>query len=189
MTPAKHLTLTLPSIAVVCLAVVFSAFFAPVVISVPADYLAKRKALIQSEQRIQTGGTSQTLNPLERLVDKLLMTEKKKIIEAARLNGSDFFVRHNFLNVSARAAMEATKAFQILKKMPKGNHFRFTFQILKKMPKGNHFMFTFQILTKMPKGNHFRFHYILLHVTGYWEPYKDPICWIVQVTRFVGLYR
>ena len=64
MTPAKHLTLTLPSIAVVCLAVVFSAFFAPVVISVPADYLAKRKALIQSEQRIQTGGTSQTLNPV-----------------------------------------------------------------------------------------------------------------------------
>ena len=156
MTPAKHLTLTLPSIAVVCLAVVFSAFFAPVVISVPADYLAKRKALIQSEQRIQTGGTSQTLNPLERLVDKLLMTEKKKIIEAARLNGSDFFVRHNFLNVSARAAMEATKAFQILKKMPKGNHFRFTFQILTKMPKGNRFRFTFQILNKMPKGNHFR---------------------------------
>ena len=188
MTPARHLTLTLPSIAVACLAV-FSAIFVPAVMSIPADYLAKRTALIQSEQRSQTGGTSQTLNPLERLVDKLLMTEKKKLIEAARLNGSDFFVRHNFLNTSARAAMEATKAFQILKKMPKGNHFRFTFQILTKMPKGNHFRFTFQILTKMPKGNHLRFHYRLLHVIGYWEPYEDPICWILQVTRFVGLYR
>ena len=156
MTPARHLTLTMPSIAVACLAVVFSAIFVPAVISVPADYLAKRTALIQSEQKSRTGASGQTLDSAERLVDKLLMTEKKKLIEAARLNGSDFFVRHNFLNASARAAMEATKAFQILKKMPKGNHFRFTFQILTKMPKSNRFRFTFQILNKTPKGNHFR---------------------------------
>ena len=48
------------------------------------------------------------------------MEEKRRLIEGARLNGSDFPARHNFLNRTARAAMEATRAFRIIRQMPKG---------------------------------------------------------------------
>ena len=120
-----HLTLTSPNIAVVCFAVVFSAIFVPAVMSAPADYVAKRNALIHSEQALRTGGSDHSLNPKERIVNDILMQEKRRLIESARLNSSDFVARQNFLNATARAAMEATKAFQIIKKMPKGNSFKF----------------------------------------------------------------
>ena len=107
--------------AVVCFAVIFSAIFVPTVISVPADYVARRQALILSEQGQRTGGTSQNLNHNERIVDSILMEEKRRLIEASRLNGSDFATRYNFLNVTSRTAMEATKAFQIIQQMPKGS--------------------------------------------------------------------
>ena len=122
---SPRLTLTSPNIAVVCFALVFSAIFVPAVMSVPADYVAKRNALIHSEQALQTGGTNHSLTPKELIVNGILMQEKRRLIEASRLHGSDFVARHNFLNVTARAAMEATKAFQIIKKMPKGNSFKF----------------------------------------------------------------
>ena len=122
---SPRLTLTSPNIAVVCFALVFSAIFVPAVMSVPADYVAKRNALIHSEQALQTGGTNHSLTPKELIVNGILMQEKRRLIEAARLNSSDFVARHNFLNATARAAMEDTYAFQIIKKMPKGNSFKF----------------------------------------------------------------
>jgi hypothetical protein len=48
--------------------------------------------------------------------------EKRAFIEAARTNGSDFTARHNFM--LAKAEIETTKAFSIIKRMPKGQtHF------------------------------------------------------------------
>ena len=122
---SPRLTLTSPNIAVVCFALVFPGIFVPAVMSAPADYLSKRNALIQSEQLLRTGGAGQSLSTNERVVNDILMQEKRRLIEAARLNSSDFVARHNFLNATARAAMEDTYAFQIIKKMPKGNSFKF----------------------------------------------------------------
>lgn len=85
-----------------------------------ADYLAKRKALLLEEQSMRIGGTGGTLTPEEREVDGLMMAEKRQLIEAAKINGSDFPASHSFLNQTARLAMEATEAFKIIRRMPKG---------------------------------------------------------------------
>jgi hypothetical protein len=69
---------------------------------------------------IHSGGDGSALSPAEQAVDQMLMQEKRAIIEAARLNGSTFNAMYSFLNQTSKAAMEATKAFQIIKNMPKG---------------------------------------------------------------------
>ena len=93
------------------------------VVSMPAEYAQLRQSVISREQERRVGGyNSQDLNMTseERTVDNQLLQEKRQIIEAARLNGSDFPAAHNFM--TSRSRMESTKAFQIIKKMPKGRH-------------------------------------------------------------------
>lgn len=84
----------------------------------PADYLATRKEIINLEQSLRTGGNGSTLSPDEILVNKLIMTEKQKIIDDSRINGSSFPPRNNF--ITSRAAMENTVSFKVISKMPKG---------------------------------------------------------------------
>lgn len=111
--------LQLPKHAV-CVAAIFCTLCLSDVTSVPAEYLESRRALIQSEQALRIGGSGSGLSPDERRVDELLMREKRALMEAARLNGSDFAARHNFLDAAVREAMENTTAFHIIRRMPKG---------------------------------------------------------------------
>ncbi|KAK7098720.1 hypothetical protein V1264_002960 [Littorina saxatilis] len=116
---ADRLTTRPGWMSVVCL-LGLAAILIHCVTAIPADYAAKRAALIKAEKSLRTGGTGSSLSHDEQIVDKILMLEKRKLIEATRLNGSNFAARYNFLNMTARADMEATRGFQIIKKMPKG---------------------------------------------------------------------
>ena len=116
----QHTTTMTPMSVIAALVVVMTTMTMSDVSGVPADYQAQRTALLQEEHNARLGGSGAALNADERVVDRLLMEEKRRLIEGARLNGSDFPVRHNFLNRTARAAMEATRAFRIIRQMPKG---------------------------------------------------------------------
>lgn len=101
-------------------AILFCTLRLHTVTSVPAEYLQWRESLIQSEAAQRIGGDGSDLNADERKVNELMLSEKKKLIESSRLNGSDFAPRHNFLDQKARRSMERTKSFQIIQQMPKG---------------------------------------------------------------------
>lgn len=104
--------------SVVWSSVLFVVCCATVTLSVPSDYDKVRKALINAELSMQIGGNGSTLSLREQALDRFMLQEKRKIMEAARVNGSYFPAGYNFL--TSRAAMEATASFQIIRNMPKG---------------------------------------------------------------------
>nr|KAG5701004.1 hypothetical protein BaRGS_022715 [Batillaria attramentaria] len=89
-----------------------------VTFSIPPDYARVRRALIDAELAMQIGGNGSDLSPLEQKLNGVMLDEKKKIVEAARVNGSYFPAGYDFL--SSRAAMETTMSFKIIQQMPKG---------------------------------------------------------------------
>lgn len=86
--------------------------------SIPPDYARARQALIDAEAALQVGGNGSNLSPSEERVNRIMLDEKKKIIESARVNGSYFPAGFNFL--VSKAAMEKTTSFKIIQQMPKG---------------------------------------------------------------------
>ena len=50
----------------------------------------------------------------------MIMAEKRALIEASRVNGTDFAASHSFMDPKVRLAIEQSKTYQILRKMPKG---------------------------------------------------------------------
>nr|KAG5693874.1 hypothetical protein BaRGS_009930 [Batillaria attramentaria] len=58
----------------------------------------------------------------EQLVDKVLLQEKRRMVEAARLHGADYPGRSDFLERSAmaRTVQNTSTAYSIIKNMPKG---------------------------------------------------------------------
>lgn len=89
-----------------------------VAVSIPSDYARLRQALIQAETALQIGGNGSSLSPDEQRVNRVLLADKSKIMEAGRLNGSYFPAGVDFL--TSRAAMETTTSFTIIRRMPKG---------------------------------------------------------------------
>ncbi|KAK7479394.1 hypothetical protein BaRGS_00029386 [Batillaria attramentaria] len=88
----------------------------------PVYYQRERDALIAAEQKLRIGGTGSSLSGQEQLVDKVLLQEKRRMVEAARLHGADYPGRSDFLERSAmaRTVQNTSTAYSIIKNMPKG---------------------------------------------------------------------
>ncbi|PVD33537.1 hypothetical protein C0Q70_04794, partial [Pomacea canaliculata] len=89
-----------------------------VVVAMPTRRdLQRRKVLQDQEMSLWVGGSGEGLNDREKLVDKLIVEEKKRLITSARLNKAPFPPRDNFF--LSRAEMETTTAFKVIREMPK----------------------------------------------------------------------
>nr|KAG5693871.1 hypothetical protein BaRGS_009927 [Batillaria attramentaria] len=88
----------------------------------PVLYELERKAIIDAEQRIRIGGTGSSLSGQEQLVDKILLQEKRRMVEAARLQSEDYPGRRDFLLPTAmiRQIRNSSTAYNIIQRMPKG---------------------------------------------------------------------
>ncbi|XP_076472051.1 adenosine deaminase AGSA-like [Babylonia areolata] len=82
-----------------------------------SDYDRQRNHALLTERTQRPGGFGNhvVLTPQELVVDKLLLRDKRRAMEAARVQGAEFPI--NFL--TSRRAMESTEVFNIIRKMPK----------------------------------------------------------------------
>lgn len=81
------------------------------------DYSAQRDAILKKEKASFTGGKL-NLSDRELAVNKLILNEKKAELSQAHGNVSEFLPSQHFFQ--ARAAIEKSTLFSIIKKIPKG---------------------------------------------------------------------
>ncbi|XP_055900700.1 adenosine deaminase AGSA-like isoform X1 [Biomphalaria glabrata] len=82
-----------------------------------SGHMNLRAQLIEEEMKLRLGGNL-VLNEQEQMVNRLLLKEKRAIIERSRLNKTTYYPALSFYK--SKKFVESTNIYQIIKKMPKG---------------------------------------------------------------------
>ncbi|XP_005107463.1 adenosine deaminase AGSA-like [Aplysia californica] len=81
------------------------------------SYLEQRSKIIKDEEKLSLGGEL-SLSAEEKIVNDIIMKEKRRLIEFSRLNGTEFVPGQSFY--ISKPMMEKTTVLKIIKQMPKG---------------------------------------------------------------------